>query len=223
MGQSEPSRVISVADLEACAQTGDLLLYQGQRSWVSSVIERVSRSPYSHVGLLLRDPDWMLPEKGLFILESEMLTHGAPDAEDHKAKRGVQIRKLSELREELASDSARVFYRGLKFDRSADPGFKLKLARAHKLVHNRPYDLDPKHWLAAAERRAVGGGATHFKDTRAFFCSALAAFVLLQLGLIEPVDWSVVAPADFSSAEQGLVRFAPGVTAEPEVRIVTSA
>jgi hypothetical protein len=229
MGQSTSSRPrhIPLSELEASAQTGDLLLYHGQKSWVSLAIERVSRSPYSHVAVLLRDPDWMLPDKGLFILESEMLTRGAPDAEDHKAKRGVQIRRLAELRDELASSTARVFYRRLRFDRSADPGFKLKLAHAHKLMHDRPYDLDPRHWFAAAQRRVVGGSggtATGFRDTRAFFCSALAAFLLLQLGLIEPVDWSVVAPADFSSSASGssLIRFSPGVEPVPEVR-VTSA
>jgi hypothetical protein len=34
--------------------------------------------------------------------------------------------------------------------------------------------------------------------TKRFWCSALVAYVFDQLDLIEPVNWSVVTPRDFS-------------------------
>ena len=57
-------------------KTGDILLYSAQlswnpMSWFGKLIEYVTKKPYSHVGIVLKDPTWIKPDmKGLYLWES---------------------------------------------------------------------------------------------------------------------------------------------------------
>ena len=73
----------------ASLQTGDLLLFHG-RSLLDKLIQRGTGTPWCHVALVLRDPDFTAPRlKGLFIWESGSNTFA--DAENNTRKFGVQI------------------------------------------------------------------------------------------------------------------------------------
>ena len=65
-------------------KTGDLLLFSAHLSFnplniFSLLIEFFTKRPYSHIGMILRDPTWIKPDlKGLFygnLLLKELLIH----------------------------------------------------------------------------------------------------------------------------------------------------
>jgi hypothetical protein len=55
-------------------------------------------------------------------------------------------------------------------------------------------------WIRAAYHLDIDGSIAPSSSatTKRFWCSALVAYVFDQLDLIEPVNWSVVTPRDFS-------------------------
>ena len=75
---------------EASLQTGDILLFRGT-SWVSWLVEWFGVSRYSHVGMVIKNPQFMNLdlEDGTYILESSW--NNTPDVEDHQMKMGVQL------------------------------------------------------------------------------------------------------------------------------------
>ena len=89
--------VYKVKDLK----TGDLLLCNymkkgGCISFFTGLIKMFTKSSYSHVGMILKDPSFIHPTlKGLYVWESGW--EGTPDPQDDKIKFGVQITPLYEI------------------------------------------------------------------------------------------------------------------------------
>ena len=79
-------------------KTGDILLVSSHLSWnpisvFGLLIEWFTGRPYSHIGMILKDPTWIKPEMtGLYLWESSW--HGTRDPQDDKIKLGVQITPL---------------------------------------------------------------------------------------------------------------------------------
>ena len=96
-------------------KTGDLLLFSAHLSFnplniFSLLIEFFTKKPYSHIGMILRDPTWIKPDlKGLYLWESTF--EGTPDPQDGKIKLGVQITPIEKV---------------LKIDTAGGPDAKLK-------------------------------------------------------------------------------------------------
>ena len=112
---------------EKC-QTGDILLFSSNR-WYSKLIELFTHSPYSHVGIILRDPTFLDPSlKGLFLFESGYEPMKSP--EDGKVKYGVQISKLEDVIARCrAEKSGNLYYRAVHCDR--DAAFEANLSVQH--------------------------------------------------------------------------------------------
>jgi len=174
-------------------KTGDLLLISSHISWnpisiFGILIEWFTGKPYSHIGMILKDPTWIKPEMtGLYLWESSW--EGTPDPQDDKIKLGVQITPLEKI---LNNKHCTLYIRQLKVGRD-----KLTipvLKKIHKIVYEKPYDLDPIDWLEAYLRKDFGAR----KEDR-FFCSAFIACIYTEAGILEPnTDWSIIRPSDFN-------------------------
>jgi len=81
-----------------------------------------------------------------------------------------------------------------------DHSFYEKLDNIHKTIHNRPYDMNIWDWLKAYYSTSIEPSSTSISTTSRFWCSALVAYIFEKLDLIDPVDWTIVAPRDFSSS-----------------------
>ena len=186
-------------------KTGDILLFaptMGERRglWrlldlVDWCISTATASPYTHAALVLKDPTFIHPSlRGLFIWESGY--EGTPDPQDGRVKLGVQITPLHQCAE---SFGGQIFVRRLV--RGGDKFTEAALRRAHIAVYNKPYDLVPEDWV-----EALFGKDSQPQKTDRFWCSALVAYILVEVGLVDAtVDWSVISPANLSSRDSALL------------------
>lgn len=171
-------------------ETGDIILFFGSwwKSPLSCLIEFFTLSKYSHIGIVIKNPNFTPePLNGLYLLESTGIEQ--PDSENKEPKFGVQ---LQPLKERLETYSGRIYYRKLNCDRNAI--FYSRLTQAHSVVHNLPYDcgLD---YIKAAFHLEVG----NLQNKRTFFCSALVAFIYVSWGFLsKDTEWSLVRPVDLA-------------------------
>ena len=187
------SKYTSLVDLNHL-ETGDMLLFHHEDqcnscmsclfSCFTDCIMCCTNSKYSHSSIIVKDPSWDKNLKGLYVLESSYEPFG--DAEDNEVKLGCELVPLENVLKEYNGD---IYWRHIECDRNND--FYQHLERAHSVVHNRPYDIDPLDWIKAKFKLHFGN--TRRKDT--FYCSAMVAFVYTRLGLLESnTEWTLVSP-----------------------------
>jgi hypothetical protein len=197
--------------LEASLDTGDLVLFRGT-SWISWLIEWFGVSRYSHVGVIIKNPKFLNEEleDGTYLLESSW--NNTPDAEDHLYKVGVQLHLLDDILKESAKGSVEI--RRVHCERNK--AFYDKLDELHKEIHGKPYDLNPVDWLCAKYNIACPYPVeTRFQKRKSFWCSALVSYLFCELGIIQKdVNWSIIAPREFSSKEGKQLQFTCKVDAE---------
>lgn len=180
-------------------KTGDILLFVNKPKsvtmrFVDWMIRTTTHSQYTHVALVIKDPTFIHPLlKGLFAWESNW--EGTPDPQDGKVKLGVQLTPIHEMLHD---------YKGHVYVRRLQQGQKLitdkKLSAIHKIVYNKPYDLHIKDWFKAWDRQDDDP-----QKTDRFWCSALIAYILVELGFLpKKLDWSIVRPCDFSCKKSQL-------------------
>lgn len=205
-------------------QTGDLLLFSGSDVWYDKLIKWWTKSKYSHIGIVLRDPTYISPElKGLYMLESGMEDFN--DSEDHVRKIGVQITDLNELLEE---QEVKPFYKFVVHrklhTKMSKEEIEQKMIDIHKVVYNRPYDINLyDFWMTSGSVKYVEKPVEESKwgiinwltpnhrrnDT--YFCSALAGFVYTEMGLLPPTTkWTECTPEFFSSEENPEMKLTTG-------------
>lgn len=178
-------------------QTGDLLLFSGE-GIISSLLEFVGCSVYSHVGILIENPSFLHPglKDGWYVLDSSWGV--SPDSEDHEVKFGVQLRTLEEVIKQYTSHS--IFIR--RIDAPRDATFYERLKEAHSVVHNKPYNTHLMDWIAAKENMVQPFEVSSvWKCTDRFWCSALVSYIYYKLDWISELNWSLVAPREFSNKE----------------------
>jgi len=178
-------------------QTGDLLLFRGE-GWISTLVEYVGCSRYSHVGVLIQNPSFLHPglADGWYVLDSSWGC--GPDSEDHQVKFGVQLHRLEDIIQLYPYHS--MYIRHITAVR--DDSFYEKLKEAHAVVHNKPYDLHVMDWIAAKENMVQPFEVSSlWKFTDRFWCSALVSYIYVKLDWISELNWSLVAPREFSSTE----------------------
>lgn len=175
--------------------TGDIILFRGN-SYISYLIEYFGRSPYSHVGIVICNPSSIFGndvKDGVYLLESGW--NPIPDAETGQVKMGVQLHLLSDILSLSSKDS--VYVR--KVDCKRDDVFYTTLKNVYHSIQNRPYDLQPWDWLMGLyELRFNIPIEPKYQRTDRFWCAALLAYIFDQLGLIQQVNWTLVAPREFS-------------------------
>ena len=183
---------------EASLQTGDIILFRGT-GIISCMLEYFGQSRYSHVGVIVRNPKFINPgiEDGIYVLES--IVSNEFDVEDNKLKNGVTLHHLDDVLKKYSKGS--VYVRHVSCQRTED--FYKKFIKVHNQVHDKPYDLNLYDWLCAEYNiDCPFPEQDYFKHTNTFWCSALATYVLCEVGVIQnKVNWSLVAPRDFSCNE----------------------
>ena len=184
--------------LDQC-QTGDLLLYS-TNYWYSKLIEWGSKSIYSHISMILRDPVFINKQlKGLYILES--CKESIPDCVTGKKVYGVQIIPLEHiLREYRNSYTGYLYYRKLSCQKDSE--FYEKIKDCFIESEGKKYDLNPIDWFLAA----IDSGDE--QKTNTFFCSALMGFVYCKLGFLDKdISWTTLSPRKFSYYENSRLTY----------------
>tara|TARA_Y100001954_G_C15639110_1_gene516734 strand:- start:38 stop:658 length:621 start_codon:yes stop_codon:yes gene_type:complete len=169
--------------------TGDILLFSERGNCFASMVERCTRSKYSHVAMVLKNPTYIDSKlKGHYLLESTFEV--PPDAVDHKKKFGVQIQ---ELNSRIRDFNGNIYWRKLNCERTEQ--FYNKLARVYDEVKGILYDTNPIDWFKAAFKINLG----NVHKTNTFWCSALLAYMYVQFGFLpETIPWTIISPVEFS-------------------------
>ena len=176
--------------------TGDILLFTSSDHWYDILVRKCTYSEYSHSAMVLRDPVYIDPKlTGLYLIQSDSSLK--QDAEDGKHKFGVQIIPFDDI---FSSGYEEVYVQRLETDRNEE--FNEKLKEVHSKVHNAPYDLNLFNWFVCGLYHLGISDRMVEKHTNRFWCSALVGYIYNQLGLVdEKVDWSNLAPVDFTKDE----------------------
>ena len=179
-------------------QTGDILLFHHIPNYRScyncffsiftGLIQKCTKSKYSHAAIVVRDPDFDgFHQKGLFVLESSF--EAFPDAIDHKYKLGVELESFDKVMKD-ALKSGTVYCRKLHCERNSN--FFETFAAAQRTIKDKPYDCLPNDWVAALQHHTTGKDA---QTTKHFWCSALVAYLYVQWGFLPyTVPWSYITP-----------------------------
>jgi len=193
------NKKIDYADAVRHLETGDIILYQ-TRFWYSRLIEYVSKSDYSHISIVLKNPTWLDPDlnEEFYLLESGGEVFD--DAVSGKKKFGVQIAPLKKVFDEYQNKNyGHLYTRKLNSDLSQEE-IKHKIKEAYTEVRKATYDINPCDWLAAiADLNKPLNEINGYEKMNCFWCSALTAFVFMKIGFLEKnIPWTIISPSDFS-------------------------
>ena len=194
--------------------TGDIILFSTSK-WYSELIEVGDECVYSHCGIVLRDPTYIDPSlNGLYLLESGM--EPFPDVIDGKYHFGVQIVPFIDVvNEYVVRHEGAIFHRSLQCKRDYD--FEQKIAKAYQIVKDKPYNCDLFDWIEAL----FGIHLFDKKITSRFWCSALVAYIYVQIGIIEDkIDWTLVTPREWSSCVECKFIFLNDSRLDKEIKLI---
>ena len=203
---------ITKDELLRTCQTGDILLYNS-KTFMGRVIEYCTGSLYSHVSMILKDPTYIDPKlTGVYIIESGM--EDIPDSLTGKKIAGVQIIPLEHALDYYKNSiMGGVYYRQTSIGR--DEGFTNKLKSIIKQTEGIKYDLCIFDWFRALFDVEVGNR----QRTDQFWCSALLAYIYVELGLLDKdLEWSMIEPKQFSYYENKKLSY-KNCEVEPERQI----
>ena len=195
-------------------QTGDVVLFSSNK-WYSDIIKVGDDCVYSHCGIILKDPVFIDPSlKGVYLLESGM--EPFPDVVDHLCHFGVQIVPLIKvINEYVIQKEGSIFHRPLRCKR--DKLFEENLLRVYLTVKDKPYNCDPFDWIEAL----LNIHLFDRKITSRFWCSALVAYIYVQLGIIQNnIDWSLVTPKEWSSSCKCKFIFSENYSLDNEIKLI---
>jgi hypothetical protein len=188
----------NLEELKNTLKTGDLLLCDdlAYGSWglFSWLIKFVTKSDFSHVGMIVKDPDFTeTPLKGTFVWTSGI--SNVPDPEDKTKKFGVQFIPFDHF---IQTYGGKIFLRRIEFEHNEEyySIFETnKLKQIHQVVYDKPYDLVITDWIEAYCKKDPNP-----QKTNRFVCSAFIGYIYTQLTLLsEDTDWSILYPSYFSS------------------------
>ncbi len=187
-GTEESPTTIALEELEESGRTGDVLLFEGRRPEMR-VMQKIQRSRWSHVGMLVR-----IPETGQLIVWESEPTSVVEEVLTNQRKSGPQgvpfrPRVLSSLHKGI---TAAFGYRRL------DPPLgdeQHDLLRDFAMsVYNLPFPKGP----VFLHELLLGRLGIQTKKKKHFFCSELVARTYIELGLLpEYVPINDCWPAHF--------------------------
>ena len=143
---------MNLEELKNTLKTGDLLLCDdlAYGSWglFSWLIKFVTKSDFSHVGMIVKDPDFTeTPLKGTFVWTSGI--SNVPDPEDKTTKFGVQFIPFDHF---IQTYGGKIFLRKIEFEH-AEEYYSIfdtnKLKQIHQVVYDKPYDVVITDWIEA--------------------------------------------------------------------------
>lgn len=177
-------------------ETGDLLLFDETPDncclgVLDGLIKSCTKSVYCHAAIVLKNPSWV-SEPGIYVWESTY--HGEPDPQDSLVKFGVQITPLSRYTHDYPGEVV-IYVRKCE---APELWTQEKLEEIHKVVYRKSYDVLPQDWFEALVQVDL------FEPrTTSFFCSALVAYILVKVGVIDvDTNWTKVSPQQLSTGEE---------------------
>ncbi len=186
------------ADVRADLKTGDLVLFSGA-SFFSSVIKWAVGGRWSHVGVVVRSPQF----PGRVLLWEATTLADIADVERGHAAPGVQLVPLSDR---LARYAGEFKLRAL--DKPITPDMDAALTRRRAELSGRPYETDKLELFHAA----FDGWFAQLRRERlhSLFCSELVAEAYQAMGLLpEPPHGppsNEYTPRDFARRSAKLLR-----------------
>jgi hypothetical protein len=176
-------------------KTGDIILCDdleyGDWGILSWFIKFMSKSDFSHIGMIVKDPDFIDPPlKGTYIWMSG--TSNVPDSEDNTIKFGVQFVPYDEY---VTTYGGKLYIRKLHCWKYDELFTTERLKKIHQVVYDKPYDLVITDWIEAYCKKDPNP-----QKTNRFVCSAFIGYIYTQLTLLpQDTDWSILYPSYFSS------------------------
>lgn len=170
----------------------DILLfesnYKGRFGWWAWIVSLFTRSKWTHVALILKDPTWINPEfKGDYVLEC-----GSEDWEDYW---GVMVSPLSSVIN--SGEHKRIVRRKLYYNVPLED-----IKTVYRTVKYKKYDTNLIELL---------GNETQYKllanprESNKFVCSSLVAYIYTALGLLpDDTKWFYFQPWHFSKSNSKL-------------------
>ena len=166
----------------------DILLFQsnfkGLFGWWAWIVSIVTRSPWTHVALVLKDPTFIDPSyKGLYVLES-----GSEDWENHW---GVMVNPLDKVLK--THEHKKVVTRKLYYNVLID-----QLEVIYNTIRFKKYDTNVTELLGNELQSSL---LANPQESDKFVCSSLVAYVYTALGLLKnDTKWFYYQPKHFSKA-----------------------
>lgn len=185
-------------------KTGDLILFSGD-SFVSSLFEMATHSQWSHIGIIVRDPDFLLNKNrskldGLFVLQSS--SDHYIDEDEKTRKFGVQICDLMTI---LKDYCGKIVVRKLITDKS-QRDIHSTISTVYQTLYDKPYNWQAKDFMDALMANNhecfpwYDGDPRH---TDKIFCSALVAYTYTMLGFLnKDTNWSTFYPVYFDKIDE---------------------
>ena len=193
-------------DIRDNLKTGDIVLFSGN-SLISNGIKLVTNSIWSHVGMVLKIPEYNM----VFVWESTTITKLA-DAIDGKVKNGVQLILLSDR---VNTYDGTMSVRHLSHTMDEHAIFELMKFRQE--VRNRPYEQDKIELIKSAYDGWLGDND---EDLSSLFCSELVAEAYQRMKILsETLPSNEYTPADFSSVKSHKFEWLNGVSLGSEITI----
>jgi len=173
-------------DIRDTLDTGDIVLFSG-KGRISGLIKWVTKSEWSHIGMVLRLVEWNM----LLLWESTTLSK-IKDIQSGEARQGVQLVPLSER---LKGYDGRVGIRRLNYFDKYQAVDTMALMEFRREVKGRPYERSKLELLKSAYDGPFGKNE---EDLSSLFCSELVAEAYQRLGLLtEGTPSNEFTPADF--------------------------
>lgn len=184
--------------------TGDIVLFSGANSIISDVVELALSSKWSHVGIVIKNPDFCVDigeKDGLYILNSDGM-YGI-DIETGKTRIGVQI---VDLKQKINDYCGTVIVRQLMspFDRTEFENLRRNemLKQPYRSIFEKSYDYLPTDLLITflnAHGYTFANDLIDLRHLDHVFCSALVAYLFSNIGIMDTrIKWSICTPQYFA-------------------------
>jgi hypothetical protein len=158
-------------------KTGDIVLCSGRHFWFSDLIEIATHSPWSHCGVIYKD------DTGVYLMESGL---------EHNQGKPVLGVQLTDFKLYTLTYDGELWILPLNTLSQTEEG---ELYSHFQQVLGKKYDTNPLDFLRAWFDLDVGNTTS----TDHFFCSALVAYLLNSIGVIQSVKWDLIKPDDIQN------------------------
>jgi hypothetical protein len=196
-----------IEDIVSKLNTGDLLLFHSN-TIIGNCIQCFTKSKYSHIGMVLKDPVF-IDEKltGYYLWQSGY--ESFPDIETKEIFYGVQISPLEKVLKEYSLKN--VYLRKLTIYKPLDINLLIEI---HQQVHHHKYDLNLIDWLEAEKYlleeendilpiNTKSQSKKLLKQKNEFWCSSLIGYIYAKMGWLDlTTKWQLLSPEDWSSTNK---------------------
>jgi hypothetical protein len=215
--------------------TGDLILFSCNNSIISSIVKMTTSSIWTHVGIVVKDPDFLMniqgEKKGLYLLNSDGSYE--KDIETDTYHTGVQ---LVDLKKKIDNYEGLIVVRHLlttnmKHDDDENKRRNKMFKSAYQSVFEKSYDYIPLNLLVSYLHNSgyvFADNMINCRHTDYLYCSALVAYLYTVTGILDKnTKWSLCVPAFFASEhtttiDMGMYNLSPMLVLKDTINHINS-